>query len=564
VIGTLNTGDAQIGLGIFGTNWSPADSWTADIVVTGMQLENVSGQSIQNIPAEYVSVGAIGTPWYGANVDGVAYYMGKLANTVAGNVVTNNPAGPNISTKTGGSPASCDAEGPVGFLLEPTQVVAAASPLSTESSFNSWTYKTNVTITEYNPEGPSGETLGAAMIENTVNDYHYMGHVNAGTLLRESRPGDGDAKPTDPDKPPEEIKPPDAIKPDEAPPFVIVAPPLFDSEVKPPNFRYGITPVEEDARPGSDLPAKPGDGEITLRDVIDTRASALTHDTVCQSCFFKAGNRSLPMLRIGGDGPAFCDMQFNLATGTASGYTTDAAKIALRGYGMIPLKDGWWRCWQIVSFIGTLPVNVSSNLFPYPSPYVGVAGQAAIYMFGHVIQGNICSYQYPPSYSQSNRGFDNLTYPPYSNFDPNGGTVYAEVKVNWAGVPLNGHRALFNWSGTWFLPGMYFHDSIADTGFAFGDAGVTCSVSGLQTLSANTAVRKFAASWGVASAQMRIAESGVAGNVSGLAAPMTYTATMGVGSVNSNISNMQGNIRNFKIWGRQATVGELISLTATR
>jgi hypothetical protein len=51
------------------------------------QMEAVSGQTNQN-PSEYVSVGVLSTPWNGANVDGVQYFLTRNGNTVASNVVT--------------------------------------------------------------------------------------------------------------------------------------------------------------------------------------------------------------------------------------------------------------------------------------------------------------------------------------------------------------------------------------------------------------------------------------------------------------------------------------------
>jgi len=60
---------------------------TADILIWGAQLEDVTGQANQN-PSEYVSTGILSTPYHGANVDGVKYFTTQNGNTVVSNVVT--------------------------------------------------------------------------------------------------------------------------------------------------------------------------------------------------------------------------------------------------------------------------------------------------------------------------------------------------------------------------------------------------------------------------------------------------------------------------------------------
>lgn len=73
---------AQFSLGAFGT----AGDQVGDILIWHPQDENVTGQSNWN-PSEYVSVGALSSPYHGANVDGVKYFQTLNGNTVTNNVV---------------------------------------------------------------------------------------------------------------------------------------------------------------------------------------------------------------------------------------------------------------------------------------------------------------------------------------------------------------------------------------------------------------------------------------------------------------------------------------------
>lgn len=69
-----------------------ATSTTTVLTITGdvrfAQLENTTGQAIQTIPSEYVSVGSTTYPYQGAAVDGVQYYTTQNGNTVNTGVVT--------------------------------------------------------------------------------------------------------------------------------------------------------------------------------------------------------------------------------------------------------------------------------------------------------------------------------------------------------------------------------------------------------------------------------------------------------------------------------------------
>lgn len=65
---------------------SLAESDSADLLVWGAHLEEVTGQSNTN-PSEYVSVGVLAAPYHGANVDGVKYFDVENNNIVQQNLV---------------------------------------------------------------------------------------------------------------------------------------------------------------------------------------------------------------------------------------------------------------------------------------------------------------------------------------------------------------------------------------------------------------------------------------------------------------------------------------------
>ena len=164
---------AQLNFGLFGTTWNPGNSPTADIAVWGVMLEDISGQSDQD-PGEYVSLGVLIAPWHGCNVDGVKCFNTLNGNTVAGSVVT-EAVGLPITTLNGASPLTCDRTAPIGLLkeMEQTQV----TNFFTEYNFNSWQYKTGITVAEGDAAPcPTGEQLGSGIIEDGTTNYHYLSH----------------------------------------------------------------------------------------------------------------------------------------------------------------------------------------------------------------------------------------------------------------------------------------------------------------------------------------------------------------------------------------------------
>lgn len=162
---------------VCGSTWvGTTNSQTADILVWGAQMENISGQSNQN-PSEYVSVGVLSSPWNGCGVDGVKYSRFKNDNTVSSNIVTTVTPSVLITTASGGSSATCDAVGPFGLLYEINQ--SNTGNITNETGFNGWSIKNNVTVTEKAAVCPTGETLAALLIEDGTTNYHYIGNFGS-------------------------------------------------------------------------------------------------------------------------------------------------------------------------------------------------------------------------------------------------------------------------------------------------------------------------------------------------------------------------------------------------
>ena len=66
---------------------------TLDVLITGLMVEDVTGQSNQN-PSEYVSVGVLSAPFHGSGIDGFKSFPYQNGNTVNANVVTEAQGAP--------------------------------------------------------------------------------------------------------------------------------------------------------------------------------------------------------------------------------------------------------------------------------------------------------------------------------------------------------------------------------------------------------------------------------------------------------------------------------------
>lgn len=83
----------------FGFGTDNTSTRVASVTLYRPMLEEVSGQANQN-PSEYVSSGALTTPYHGANVDGVRYFDYQNGNTVDGNEYVTEAQGAAISAGT--------------------------------------------------------------------------------------------------------------------------------------------------------------------------------------------------------------------------------------------------------------------------------------------------------------------------------------------------------------------------------------------------------------------------------------------------------------------------------
>lgn len=158
----------SLAIGLYGGNSGGVNnSYSADLLIARVQVENVSGQSNTN-PGEYQSVGMGGTAY--ANVDGVRYYGVKNANTISGNTVTGENVGTiALTTTNGASAAVCDVLGPTGILMDQQQTVAYGIEWDfTVAGAANMTYQNKVIA------GPTGDYYACGIVETTGTAQRYI------------------------------------------------------------------------------------------------------------------------------------------------------------------------------------------------------------------------------------------------------------------------------------------------------------------------------------------------------------------------------------------------------
>ncbi len=124
------------------------------------QVETVAGQAI-TAASEYVSVGVLSSPFHGAMVDGVKYFLTANGNTVASNVVTEATGAAFDATDSYN-----DASGPFGYRAEEQRQNIALRSRNWEHA--SWA-KTNVTANDDEVAGPDGRTRAASLTATAGN-----------------------------------------------------------------------------------------------------------------------------------------------------------------------------------------------------------------------------------------------------------------------------------------------------------------------------------------------------------------------------------------------------------
>lgn len=145
---------AGIGLGV-------SSDTTADILVFGAQIEDVSGASNQ-APSEYVSVGVLSAPYHGAGIDGVKYFSTTNGNSVSGNVVT----------EANGTPIPAATR--LGYLSEGvrTNICLQSQTFGTPPSWQVIAADAEITVDQY--AAPDGTTTGDQLKAKATNSTHYI------------------------------------------------------------------------------------------------------------------------------------------------------------------------------------------------------------------------------------------------------------------------------------------------------------------------------------------------------------------------------------------------------
>ncbi len=174
LVSTAVSGSCVFNVGLQGGSFTLAtSSVTADVLISGAQVEFVSSHSNQN-PGEYVSVGVASAPYHGAGVDAVKYFTTKNGNTMASNIVT-EATGAAITLASGGMAPYVDANGPTGALIEPARTnlsLRAQNFTHAYWSYNNASNAANVDV------APNGYTVSSALSETAANGAHSYFHTH--------------------------------------------------------------------------------------------------------------------------------------------------------------------------------------------------------------------------------------------------------------------------------------------------------------------------------------------------------------------------------------------------
>jgi len=141
----------------------------ADLLVWGMQKEDVTGQSNKN-PSEYVSVGVLSSPFHGYFVDDVKYFSYQNGNTVSSKVVT-EAQGSALSTT-------------IGYLSEGARTDSAL--YNRDLTQADWS-KTNCTAAK-DAVGQDGTTNGCSTLTATGANATCLQTVTAGSASKVFQP----------------------------------------------------------------------------------------------------------------------------------------------------------------------------------------------------------------------------------------------------------------------------------------------------------------------------------------------------------------------------------------
>lgn len=295
---------------------------------------------------------------------------------------------------------------------------------------------------------------------------------------------------------------------------------------------------------------------------------------LCQSCFFAPGLYNTVSLRFGDNVAQNCDCWYSL-TGAGSVLTPAGGNVGggaiFRSAGIERFAGGWYRCWQIVTFAGTIN-SMTVGFIPNVTAgsYAGNTSSPALYMYGMCVQSGLMTWDKPPSYTPivggvGSRGLDKLTYAQSGNMNQSQGTVYAEARAMWQSdkVAVPPSRVVVGAGASTY--------SLLQTGGATGGTTqITMATSTHQTATKSglldmfTGVRKVAGTWGRSSGtKIAVTGSGLAPFISNTTSSMASNGIgIGVEGAVSPSVNFNGNVRYVKIWSAIATDPELAWLTA--
>ncbi len=184
-----------------------SDTSAHQIIVWGMQLEDVTGQANKN-PSEYVSTNVkTAAPYHGANVDGVKYFTTQNGNTVASNVVTEatgaaiSSAGANLLkssedysdtvnwTNLGSTTTTNNVTGPMGTLTADTITLDATTAI--HGNFSNATVAAGTTATHSRFIKAGTARYVTLAISNGYNGPHIVIDTQTWTITETGAEGTG-------------------------------------------------------------------------------------------------------------------------------------------------------------------------------------------------------------------------------------------------------------------------------------------------------------------------------------------------------------------------------------
>lgn len=260
------------------------------------------------------------------------------------------------------------------------------------------------------------------------------------------------------------------------------------------------------------------------------------------SCYLKAAERSFGWLY--GNNSATATAFFNLATGTTatvSGTGNPVASITACG-------NGWYRC--VLTYdapAGVSGSGVGCSNADNTLTYLGVLG-SGIYVWGFQLEALSFATSYIPTTTAAvTRNADVLTYPGAGNFDPAVGAHYCEYRLLGNTVA---YKVIFDITAPGAIVNYVGNNSTVR------DGTTVLTASAASAIDTNY---KQAFSWG--GSRMAVSLDGAAVDSSAFDGSLGGSTTLYIGADVNSGNQLNGTVRQLKLWTRALSDVELVVLT---